>query len=232
MKKNFIICLLCIVPLCIYAQKSSFEMNGKIISDTIVKGTIYLQYEDNGTALRDSCIIKNNTYHFKGMMEDGALKLNLWANMYKKIPITNPSHIYSGFAQLYVTPGIINIVHKDKFTNSEVQGSTIQADNVYLNNQSRKKNFNNIIKIYIIQHPDSWLSYVWLEQLNRVGILSKDTAAYFYAHLSPALKKYTKVKELGTRILGMETAIVGNPAIEFTLGDVNDKTRFIILFSW
>ncbi|HEY0175234.1 MAG TPA: TlpA disulfide reductase family protein, partial [Pedobacter sp.] len=213
-----------LLPGMIFAQSRKFVIEGKIQTDTLSTGRIYLSYDDNGHYHLDSATIKNNAYHFEGEMEDGAIKANLrWLEPVKGRSMAKMP--YKGFNQFYAVPGHINLVHKEEFKNMTITGSPVQDDQLILNKELRARLHSDteIRSAYIAAHPDSWLSYVLLEQLVRSKALNLDTADHLYANLSPALKMYRQVSTIKALLIADRTAVVGNPAIEFTENDVNGK---------
>jgi peroxiredoxin len=77
---------------------------------------------------------------------------------------------------------------------------------------------------FIKTHPDSWLSYVILQNhLVRMNDLQPDEADPLYEALSSQLKKYSSVVMLKSLIDGRRAAVVGKPAIDFTEKEVNGQ---------
>ena len=229
MKSKIIIAIAVLLPVLAVAQKRQFVLNGKIQSDTLSTGKIYLSYNDNGMEMRDSAVLKNNGYHFEGQIADGAITVTLfWKN---PLPGIKPSKVpLKGFAQFYVEPGEVNVLHGQRFSQYEVTGSQVQQDNQLLNQQvsvkqlSLKKQTETEVKIaYIKTHPNSWLSYVLLEKLVKAKQVNLETGDQLYAGLSPTLKKHRQVLAIKTLLVAERTAVVGNPAMDFTENDVNGK---------
>ena len=198
-------------------HNGAFNLDGRILSDSTLKGAVYLQYEDEGGYGRDSCTLVNNRYHFSGKMKDGAIK----ANLFWKLP-TDDKH-FSGFAQFYMAPGNTHVIHQARFNTFDVPGSTIQQENKLLNNLLARHNDADSAKLFISQHPDSWMSYVALENMIRTRMIDQDTAAALYQKLSPRLKSYAQPGQLEAHITGMMAATAGKPAIDFIESDTSGK---------
>ena len=206
-----------IIPSSATTQSRSFELNGRVNADTLLPGKIYLQYEDDGIAMRDSCVLTDNTYHFTGVMKDGAIK----ANLFWKQP-ADGKH-FSGFAQFYMAPGNTHVIHQARFNTFDVPGSLVQEENKWLNTLSARHSdkYADSASAFIRQHPDSWISYVALENMTRMEKISQDTASALYDQFSPTLKSYDQPRKLGAIIRGMAAAKVGKMATEITENDAD-----------
>jgi peroxiredoxin len=200
-------------------HNGAFNLDGRILSDSTLKGAVYLQYEDEGGYGRDSCALVNNTYHFSGKMKDGAIK----ANLFWKQP--GDGKHFSGFAQFYMAPGNTLVIHQARFNTFDSPGSTVQQENQRLNNLLAKHNdtYADSAKIFVRQHPDSWISYVALENMIRSRNIDQDTAAALYQKLSSRLKSYDQLRQLEARITGMMATTAGKPAIDFIESDTTGK---------
>ena len=214
-KRNVLQALLAIcLPLSLAAQQKPFVIEGRIESDTAVKGYIRLEYEHEGGGYgRDTAYIHNNTYRFKGHLEkEDAIRASLFW-------LQGHSSQFQGFAQFYAGSGTTRVVHQSRFNTFTVSGSPVQVDNELLARQTREAGRNQAAarRGFIRQHPDSWISFVTLNSM--INDIDADTAASLYAGLSPRLKGYAAIAELGRRIKGMTVAAVGKPAPDFTEAD-------------
>ncbi|HEY0175235.1 MAG TPA: TlpA disulfide reductase family protein [Pedobacter sp.] len=219
MKKIMILALTAALPLFGWAQAKKFAIDGKIVADTVTIGKIYLAYDDNEQGMRDSSAIVNNTYHFKGVMNDGAIEANLFLEERGKVRKSK------GFAQFYVVPGQVTAVHEKGFNHVLVTGSSVQRDAEIFKKEPRAgRSEKERQTTFIKNHPDSWLSFVYLEmRIIRANDLTLDEADALYAGLNSSIKKYSRVKAIKTLIDSRRMAVVGKPAIEFTANDVNGK---------
>ncbi len=224
MKKIILAALTGLLPVLASAQTQKFVLDGKIQADTLSVGKIYMAWNDNGEEKRDSSIIQNNTYHFTGSIIDGAIRVNLfWRNPIKGMPESKAA--FKGFAQFYAVAGKVSVVHKSNFAIVNIIGSPVQDDNNLLDQELRAKARPEIeVKTaYIESHPDSWLSYIMLENLVKAKTISLDEGDHLYASLSPALKKHRQVGGIKTLLVAGRTAVVGRQAMDFTENDVNGK---------
>lgn len=225
MKKIIIAAFAGIIHLSALAQQpKKFIIDGKIVADTSATGKIYLQYLDDDISMRDSSDIKNNTYHFEGNMHDGAILVTLfWFRTVNGILARKTP--FKGSLQFYTVPGQVTVVHKGRFDKAEISGSPVQNDANMIKQQmrERKRTEFDIKTDYIKTHPDSWLSYVFLEHIFKNKQTGLDTSGQLYAGLSPELKKYTQVSAINTLIIAGRTIAVGKPAIEFAEKGANGK---------
>jgi peroxiredoxin len=193
------------------AQEKHFLIEGTIQADTAVKGFICLQYDhQDGSYIRDTAYIHQNTYRFEGHLEnEDAICANLFWH-------TAPGPNFAGFAQYYVGADTVRVVHQGGFNTFTVSGSPAQEDNGALKKLMKQDERH----LFIYQHPDSWISFLTLSKL--VVSSNADTAMALYAALSPRLKQYPTVAELGNRIKGMNVA-VGMQAPDFTEADTSGR---------
>lgn len=193
------------------AQEKPFLIEGTIRADTAVKGYICLQYDhQDGSYIRDTAYIDHNTYRFGGYIRnEGAICANLFWHR-------GPGPDFAGFAQFYIGADTVRVVHQGGYNTFTVSGSPAQEDNLAL----KKLMKPGERRLFVYQHPDSWISFVILSKL--VVGFSADTAAALYAALSPRLKQYPAVAELGSRIKGMNVA-VGSQAPDFTETDSSGR---------
>lgn len=211
-----------LLPLLSIAQSRKFVIDGKVIADTSLTGKIYLSYNDNGEEKRDSSAIVNNTYHFEGKMVDGAIETFLfWQDR------TRPQNMWhKGSARFYTVPGHVIVVSRGDFGKIAVKGSPVEKqlamvkEKIGANHGSDKSVQVDFIKT----HPDSWLSYVFLEyRMRRVCDISYDEADVLYSKLSPSLKKFERVKAIKTLIDQDRLVGIGKQAQDFTANDINGK---------
>lgn len=220
MKKWMIVAVTGFLPMVAHAQLKPFTLEGKFVSDTAVTGVVLLSYEDEGQAVRDTCFIKNNTYHFAGKLKSVAVTGNLFFSE-NFAPRT-----LKGFAQFYISGGKITATHMQQFSKYELKGAQDQSDADALKKAlaaSKTDSDMDITKDFIRQYPESWVSYVKLEELVRLRAISFDTAAVLYKKLGSRLTNAGQVQELGSKIAGRGKAAVGKVAMDFTQNDVNGK---------
>lgn len=214
------------IPSILLAQTKPFVLKGKIISDTLTKGVIYLSYVDNGKVYSETGPIVNNTFQFKGKMEDAGVQVNLF------LRDSLSSKRFRGFSQFYIQSGESFVTLNSNFVRTDIKGSLLQKQMDSVDNgrkQLRKEHSDKLVNDYefnfIKTHPNSWLSFVLLQtHLIRGNDISLDKADSLYGYLSSSLKKYPAVKSLKGLIDGRKNAAVGNPAIDFSEKDIAGNT--------
>jgi len=225
MKKNTATVFITLLPCLAIAQAQQFVIDGKIASDTIATGKIYLAYEDNGQGMRDSAVLVNNTYHFAGAMQDGAIKANIsWEDRTKGVRDGR----MKGFVQFYTIPGKVKVTNASvaRFHNATITGSPVQqdADQFAAIWRLHQKPDDELEADFIKAHPASWYSFELMEQRwIRSGKMTVDEADELYSVLTPALKKYKRVQAFKALVNGRRAAVVGKPAPLFGEKDTNGK---------
>jgi thiol-disulfide isomerase/thioredoxin len=221
MKKNVWMALACLLPVLSWSQQSSsYSLSGKILSDTAITGKIYLNYPLNGVLTKDSADIRNNTYHFQGTTAEGGIRGVLtWGRRVMSDSATR-------FVVLYLQADKeVHVQHTPGFRNITITGSTIQAelDSLIAEIGLRKQAPDLVTGRFIEQHPSSWISYIVLDEQVRKHIISPETGVRLYQLLSPSLKKYEKVKQLGDLVDPDGKLATGKLAEDFTSNDSNGK---------
>jgi peroxiredoxin len=218
----------------------SFSINGKINSDTAVTGKVYLNYDDNDTGQRDSAVLVNNTYHFEGTMNDGAIRTNITL---EDRTLPDRKGRFKGFTQVYVVPGQTSIEHKSNFVLLKIQGSPVQDDEDSFEALRRKHSIDEkeLTVNFIKSHPASWFSYILLEErFIRSADFSAEQADSLCHLLSPQLQQYARVKTFESMLAGRKTAVIGHMAPSFSQKDMNGKVigladykgRYVLLDFW
>ena len=122
MKKTLIFFLF-IVPMALSAQKSDYTLKGKI-GKLNKPAMAYLNYRKGTETVRDSAILKNGAFVFKGSV-DNPLQASL---------IVNPEG--SGLrgklvrsVSLYLEPGVIKITTPDSLANAKLTGPKTNTEN-------------------------------------------------------------------------------------------------------
>lgn len=222
MSNKILALAIAVSPLLAVAQSGKFVIDGKMPAGAAPTEKIYLAYNDNGEEMRDSSTIVNGKYNFEGSMTDGAIQANLFREDRTK---AMPQRM-KGHAQFYVSPGHTKVVNEETFSRFSVSGSLVDEQFRTMtqkigNNRSAEKNEQ---LEFIKSHPDSWLSFVYLEfRMRRARDISYDEAEKLYDGLSPRLQKFERVSAIKTLILQSRLAIVGNQALEFTAADIDGK---------
>ncbi|HTJ13728.1 MAG TPA: redoxin domain-containing protein [Dinghuibacter sp.] len=193
------------------AGSGRFVIDGRLNADTPVTGIVQF---DGGT-FRDSVSLVNNTYHFEGSLGD---KDALVASLF--LYATHSHAAFKGFAQFYIGAGTTRVTQKANFATLSVTGSPVQDDKVALESALRHAtNRTAVASDFVRSHPDSWISYVTLQDMSNHMEIDHDTAAALYALLTPRLTRHAEVAQLGRRIQGMGLAQVGAMAPVFSEND-------------
>jgi thiol-disulfide isomerase/thioredoxin len=214
-----------VLPIFAFAQlkQHKFVLDGKIVADTLSTGKIYMDYTDHGVNRRDSAELKNNTYHFEGSISDEAVTTNLfWHEVRNGIKVNKS---FKGFVQFYNVPGHISLLHHKGFNQFQITGSPVQDDLNRVNQmlKARTQPEDVIKKDYIKSHPNSWLSFVFLEKIVRAKQISFAEGTALYTGLSTELKQYEQVKDIHKILSSYQTVAIGKKAMDFTANDVNGK---------
>jgi peroxiredoxin len=243
-KLNKIGATLCIVllPFIVNAQQGGkLIIDGKIESDTMVTGKIFLQYIDNDTDTRDSAEITGNLYHFERSIHDGAIVASLFL-----YPTANgiriPKSPFKGFAQFYVEPGHATVIHNTNFKITDIKGSQIELDarKVRSQERARLKADTLLYADFIAANPDSWLSFLLLEKMVKNKRIANTNAQKLYNQMSPGLKRYGRVSAINILIGAEQNIGIGKPALAFSEKDIDGKTisladfrgKYILIDFW
>ena len=214
--KKYLLFLALLSPAFLYAQ--SFVLDGKINADTLLPGKIYIfgpQFK------RDSCELKNNSYHFSGTVEQGGAYIYIvWndAPTEERIRRTG-SMAETGATNIFLSPGEIKVNHTMPFENRTVTGSKWQTEYEAVMKSIKASNgkVDPVLINYISSHPDAWLSYFFLK--DRTRSFGPEVSDKLYRSLSGKLRKDEEIKKLGVQIAAEVAVGIGKTAPEFTLND-------------
>ncbi len=218
MKKECIIAILLsvLLPAVLYAQSNKFTIEGKIKTDSVLHGMIYLIGKN---VKPDSVALVNNRYHFTGTLErPGSAVYISWRDrpLAQQLRETK-SILETGSSLLILEAGNIEVEHELDFKHIKVTGSKLHQDYDFISREIvvGKKNADTVLSAYILQHPDSWFSFMNLQQ--KVRAFGPELSQKLYQNLSNNLKQYSEVTDLGKQITAMQTSSMGKTAPEFTL---------------
>jgi peroxiredoxin len=256
MKKLFIIParmllarVACILPMAclfqagLFAQQSTFRLDGRILSDSAIHGYIYLNYHNKGnltTDTRDSAVITDNAYHFEGHMSDGAVRVVINWNR-RPMKLDTGRNQPRSFA-LYISDGDhATVRHTADFHDIKIGGSPIQSELDSLSHalSLRQRPPDKIIEDFIRAHPASWLSYLVLNEEVRRQSISPASGVELYGVLSPTLKQYEYVRTMGSNI-DMYAGRGDTRSKDLTLNDTDGKPvslssfkgKYVLLDFW
>ena len=239
MKKLLMFILAGVFPALLFAQKNNFVIEGKIKTDSVLHGYVYI----TGKGVKhDSAQLINNTYRLAGTMNKGGLSVYIsWCDSPVAERIKRTGSIReTGSVMIFLEPGNIQIEHQLPFEHMEVTGSKINDDYNMIRKKigGDQKRINVVLKEYIQQHPDSWLSVIFLG--DRSKAFGAELSDSLYQNLSSVLKQNEEVKKLGTQIAGMQVSTAGKIAPDFTLDDPDGhpislssyKGKYVLVDFW
>ncbi|MFZ4862913.1 redoxin domain-containing protein [Sphingobacterium sp. Mn56C] len=209
---------------CLAQKPQTFVIKGKIISDTLATGKIYISYYNAGALYQDSLPIKDNAYSYTGKLTDGAVEVSMfWHHTRHGNRIVKGG--YKGFLKFYAVKGLQTITHKKHFADVDIVGSYMQDDvnAVQAEIRLRQRSEQDIELAYIQGHPKSWLSYIYLERLVKGGTLTRVEVEKLYANLDPSLKKFGQVQAIDILSKAQDQVKIGLPALNFTAYDKAGK---------
>lgn len=207
-----------LLPALVNAQDKSYVIDGKIKTDSVLAGKIYLY----GKGIkRDSCVLKNNAYHFSGVLvPEGAQAVITWHDAPDEERIKKTGSIAeTGAIFFFLSPGNIRIEHELAFEKKTITGAALQVeyDNVVKTIRANNGDKDPVLKEYIRSHPNSWLSFAFLR--DRAGYFGPEVSDSLYRSLGDILKKDVEVKKLGAQLTAAVAVGIGKTAPEFTLND-------------
>ncbi|MRG44124.1 redoxin domain-containing protein [Chitinophaga sp. SYP-B3965] len=211
-----------LLPVFVHAQDKSYVIDGKIKTDSVLVGKIYLY----GKGIkRDSCVLKNNTYHFANILEpEGAQAVITWCDAPDEERIRKTGSLAeTGAIFFFLSPGNIRIEHELAFDKKTITGSPLQVeyDNVVKAIRASNGDKDPVLKEYIRSHPNSWLSFAFLR--DRARYFGPEVADSLYRSLSDNLKKDPEIKKLDVQLTAAVAVGIGKIAPEFTLNDPEGK---------
>ena len=223
MKHNLVLPALLVtgLPGLALGQDFHYSLEGKIESDTLLKGTVYII----GKGIkRDSCLLKSNTYHFSGTLATPGVQAYVeWYEVpYNEVMQYGPKAYEGRSKAIYLEPATIRAVHQLPFSKAKITGSKLQADVEQISSELKKtNNLEHVAKNYILTHPASWLSYALL--VDRAKSFGGILADSLFKTFGSGLTKYEDVKKLGELLAGAARVDVGKTAPDFTLSDTAGK---------
>jgi peroxiredoxin len=120
--KRTIICLLAALPVFGYAQNGQYTIKGKI-GQMANQGKAYLAYGLDGKYVRDSAIIKNGEFEFKGII---AYPVHAQLTVDHQTKTINTGYDIVTF---YLAKGTTNVTARDSIKNAKITGSRINTEN-------------------------------------------------------------------------------------------------------
>jgi peroxiredoxin len=210
------------MPLLGFSQEMKFTIDGKIKSDSALKGYIYLI----GKGIqRDSAQLVNNSYHFSGIMtQPGAhVYLEWFDKPMKELKDADIAAYKDRDIGFFLEPSTVQLTHAMPFSNVKITGSKLQLDMEELQADVKvNKDIDGAVKRFILSHPSSWISYMVLQ--DKAKSFGGKLADSLYKTLSPDITKYEDVQKLGLLLHGAANVAIGQNAPDFTMRDTSGKS--------
>ena len=130
-----------------FAQKTaSFTINGDLSNLKAPVEWVYLTYTINNQQIKDSALVKNDSYYFSGNVTEPVMA-NLRARYRQSRVNTTPVPFNSkrDYAIVFLEPGKTNISSVDSFANITVSGS--KADAVYRQLQQMARPYDDQLEV-------------------------------------------------------------------------------------
>lgn len=122
--KKLVLTLICAVPVLANAQNAAFNLKG-VVAKAAAGSKAYLSYRQDGAMVKDSAILKNGTFNFKGQVA-GPTSAKITLNHQG----TNAASKNPDILSFYLDKGEIVLKAKDSVKNALITGSPINAEHV------------------------------------------------------------------------------------------------------
>ena len=237
MKKS-ILTTLVILPALAIAQSTAFTVRGKI-GALNAPAKAYLLYDSAGVYYRDSAILKNGFFQFKGNINpvsNGTIIIDeLGAGMQN----AGPGRRFN----VYVQPGLITMDSPDSASHAKLGGTKLNNDLERLKqavkNVTNKPQRDEIMVQFIKDNPGSLVSF---DALKNVGGVMPDPVRMetVYNYLSDSLKATPAVVAYYQQLQDLKKTAIGQPAPDFTQADTagnnvslhDFKGKYVLLDFW
>lgn len=216
-----IYCLLymIIVPHMAFTQQQDFRITGKI-SNLGKPAKLYLRYVSDHKPVKDSCVLHNGRFRFRGkaaMPAFASLLLSRDGN-----GITWP---YDEL-MFYIDSAVISIESLDSAKTAVVKGTSVNADfRVYRNMMEHQGSEWDASERFIQSHPGSYISTTVIQGLSAGAASLQEITRLeqMFSMLSPALKETKAAKNLSIIFARKRRLMEGMPAPDFSQPDTNGK---------
>jgi len=196
--------------------KQSGTPTGNFTLDGVIKGQMsgkmYLQYGFLSTLHKDTAIIKNGRFSFRGMVSEPTLA-----------EISSDNALNS--TNIYLEPGKMNIVLvKYDFKDVVMTGSATQSEFVKFNMLTGSMvNKDSVLVDYVKKNPGSFISLHCLNRLTADKKLSLDSLKSLFHGLDTTLQRSRASRRVAGAIRQMENITPGLSASDFNAIDINNK---------
>ena len=247
--KKTIITMLLASPLVLLAQQNNYSIEGTVKNGK-GKEKVYMSYRNTEGHQRDSAMVKNGKFQFKGIISSPTV-------MTLSFPAEKGSY-FSDSYRLLLDKGKHTLVVTDSLKYAQLSGSPLSVEYLKYNElfavqektmenlekewaasseEQRKNGFSKslsekfdvlekqketIQQTYILQHPNSYVSLLALQEITGLdmdGYTEEKTFLKF-----PEWVRQTEVgQSFAKRIESAKKTAIGVMAPDFTQNDVNDK---------
>lgn len=250
--KNIIFTFICALPVMSYGQNAVFNLQGEV-AKAGAKSKVYLSYRQNGVLVKDSALLKNGIFTFKGEISGpGSAKIIL-DHQGVGLPAKNQDVL-----SFYLDKGTLKLKTKDSVKNALITGSPINAAHAVYRNaiagpekiiadinadwagatkeQKEKEEFMKGLQDRYkpaseekAKIQEAFIaahpdSYFSLLALKELsGEMEADKAESIFLRLAKALRESKEGLDFTKQIEIEKATAVGVVAPDFTQNDVNDK---------
>ncbi|AOM76146.1 TlpA disulfide reductase family protein [Pedobacter steynii] len=125
--RKLVFTLICAVPVLANAQNVAFNLRGAVAKSG-AKSKVYLSYRKDGAMVKDSIVLKNGAFTFKGEVSGPTAAKIIFDQQGAGTGTKNPDVL-----SLYLDKGEITVKAKDSIKNATITGSPINTEHaVYL----------------------------------------------------------------------------------------------------
>lgn len=211
-----------LVPLMATAQDNFYFLNGKFKS-TGTAGKVYLSYYKDNAESKDSAIVRNGTFEFKGALDE---PFNAYITFVRKeLPTPKKGKFRDGIS-IYLDRGVTTMSIDDSISTAAISDSGINSDyNKYqkvIKVKGAEGEMEARLIAYTKQNPDSYFS---LEALQEIAGPYFDISKVepLFNGLSEKVRNSKQGRAFATSIAAIKSTSVGKLAPDFTHLNANDK---------
>ena len=201
------------------AQNNNYNLKGRFKSAT-ADGVVYMRYESGGKAKKDSAIVRNGTFEFKGPFEEPKF---VYLN-YKRpnIPADQKNKNQDG-RSMYLDKGTVVLHITDSLKTARISGSVVNADyKKYEEVLNVKEGKDAAIVNYISENPNSYFLFKAMYQLAG-SYFDIDKVEPVFNGFSEKRRKSKEGLTFDSLITSSKSITTGKMAPDFAHEDMNGK---------